>query len=89
MVTIRNIKTILTAVSYTHLDVYKRQLLSQCGLIQRMGHFQLPTIGNIQYVQCLIDAFCQIPKVTEVGPVSYTHLSALWSARTRLSVRCR
>ena len=41
--------------------------IRQCGLIQRMGHFQLPTIGNIQYVQCLIDAFCQIPKVTEVG----------------------
>ena len=31
------------------------------GLIQRMGHFLLPTIGSFQHVQRSVDALCYIP----------------------------
>ena len=51
------------AVSYTHLDVYKRQLL----VVGVMGHIAIQVILNIAVVTNTIPN-------TGISPVSYTHL---------------
>ena len=57
-----------SAVSYTHLDVYKRQALCRCTVIGNIAGLQiqrldLTGIGSAQPVGDLA-----------VAPVSYTHL---------------
>ena len=58
--------TCLTTVSYTHLDVYKRQALA-CG----------PGMGVSHEALVLLENACQLelPLVLDAdAPVSYTHL---------------
>ena len=61
----------MAAVSYTHLDVYKRQ---GCGV---PGVMASRTIENERDRRMTIMTTCFIPcgaKMPIIGPVSYTHL---------------
>ena len=58
-----------TPVSYTHLDVYKRQLLSPTnGVVQ--GFAELVDVDREAILHCLGDGHHMAGPV----PVSYTHL---------------
>ena len=74
------------SVSYTHLDVYKRQVLlylKKSGL-DRSG--LAPIMGRITYGRTIAQFSCKLscdPKLwnaRESRPVSYTHLSTAYTS---------
>ena len=67
----------LVAVSYTHLDVYKRQV----GAVNAVSCANMALAGVDYAIPCdeVIDAMGRVgsllsPDLRETGPVSYTHL---------------
>ena len=53
---------ILISVSYTHLDVYKRQGVHQIDTVEQAALALKPLAGNLAYL------------LFAIGAVSYTHL---------------
>ena len=60
------------AVSYTHLDVYKRQLVIP-PLVQNLCAFLRLTDG-IQHIAVALAVHCLLKSLDGEAPVSYTHL---------------
>ena len=56
----------LTPVSYTHLDVYKRQVIALCLELNSAGRYMVAGIANGKARPFLRLGIC--------SPVSYTHL---------------
>ena len=69
-------KGYLIAVSYTHLDVYKRQVLLRPG--KAFIIFRRPLLAEIQKIDGLVDG---------IDAVSYTHLDVYKRQPSRYTAR--
>ena len=69
------VRDFLKAVSYTHLDVYKRQMpICTKRQLRRFYKASLPSIHTQRMAEVLPRTFSNTKPSLDLKPVSYTHL---------------